>query len=523
MRDARLHRYGIANVSEHCSASISSSNHILLIAIMHVKDSRLPDFLPLIDESVLDRTNYDSYRVRRRFLQCASLVVLGVILSVSYFQYGRWHSCRSPHLVFKDVAPMPPEAFQRTWAAYSPYYPAARYTSPPDNCIITQVNLLQRHGARYPTGGQTTRIQAPLEKLRAVRTYANASFDFLRYFEWDLGVSDVISLGTQQMFESGIEHYTRYRHLFSSEHLPFVRASDSDRVVKSAVVWADGISYASDDVYHPETSVILPEVDGANNTLDDSMCPNASSLKEVPDAWRDTFAPLIAARFNEAAPGADFDAEDVVELMPLCAFETLFHRTTSPFCDLFTFEEFKAHEYYTDLSRYYKTGPGNPLGPIQGVGYVNELLARLTSKPVEDHTQTNSTLDSSPDTFPLNKTFYADFSHDNQMVAIYSALGLFQDGNGRAPSAEEMNPRRSWRISNMTPFSARMIVEKLMCDGRGVEKREYVRILVNDAVQPLTFCEAGEDGVCALEDFVESQAYARGNGNGDWEKCFESD
>lgn len=510
----------MANVLGYNSVSSSSRDHVLLTETMHVKDKWLPERLPLFGEPILD-WSYANYR--QRFLRCASLVVLGVILSAGYFQYGRWHSCPSPPLVFKDVAPMPPEALQRTWAAYSPYYPTAHYESPPDDCVITQVNLLQRHGARYPTGGQTTRIQAPLQKLRGVRTYANASFDFLRYFEWDLGVSDMISLGIQQTFESGIEHYTRYRHLFSSGHLPFVRASGSRRVIKSAAIWADGISYASNDMYHPETSVILPEVDGANNTLDDSMCPNAHSLNKVPKTWRDAFAPTIAARFNEAAPGADLNAKDIVNLMPLCAFETLFHRATSPFCNLFTFEESEAHEYYDDLSRYYKTGPGNPLGPIQGVGYVNELLARLTSKPVQDHTQTNSTLDSSPDTFPLNRTFYADFSHDNQMVAIYSALGLFQRVDGRAPSAEEMNPGRRWRISRMTPFSARMVVEKLTCDGRSDEQREYVRILVNDAVQPLTFCGAGADGVCALDDFVESQAYARGNGNGDWAKCFESD
>ena len=68
---------------------------------------------------------------------------------------------------------------------------------------------------------------------------------------------------------------------------------------------------------------------------------------------------------------------------------------------------------------------GNPLGRVQGVGYVNELLARLTQTPVRDHTQTNRTLDGAPATFPLNRTLYADFSHDNQMAAIYAALGLF--------------------------------------------------------------------------------------------------
>jgi hypothetical protein len=100
------------------------------------------------------------------------------------------------------------------------------------------------------------------------------------------------------------------------------------------------------------------------------------------------------------------------------------------------------------------------------------------------------------------------------MVAIYSAIGLFRPDE--PPATDRLDLARTWRISRMTPFSGRMITEKLRCgDGE-----EYVRILVNDAVQPLEFCGANEDGLCTLSAFVESQGYARSNGDGDWEKCF---
>lgn len=72
---------------------------------------------------------------------------------------------------------------------------------------------------------------------------------------------------------------------------------------------------------------------------------------------------------------------------------------------------------------------GSELGPVQGVGYINELLARLTDRPVEDHTQTNQTLDSNSETFPLGRGIYVDFSHDNLMTAVASAMGLFRDKN----------------------------------------------------------------------------------------------
>ena len=51
------------------------------------------------------------------------------------------------------------------------------------------------------------------------------------------------------------------------------------------------------------------------------------------------------------------------------------------------------------------------------------------------------------------------------------------------------------------------------------EEGTYVRVLVNDEVQPLEFC-GGSEGMCTLADFVESQGYARRSGDGDFEKCY---
>lgn len=172
-------------------------------------------------------------------------------------------------------------------------------------------------------------------------------------------------------------------------------------------------------------------------------------------------------------------------------------------------EHLQSQSRLTFFPRY-----GQELGPVQGVGYVNELIARLTGQPVQDETKTNRTLDSSPVTFPLDRTMYADFSHDVQMVAIYSAIGLFKQQDPL--STTEPDPERTWRISRMTPFAGRMVTERLKCAGE-----EFVRIFVNDALQPLEFCGADPSGVCSLKAFVASQKYARKNGEGDFQKCFD--
>ena len=47
-----------------------------------------------------------------------------------------------------------------------------------------------------------------------------------------------------------------------------------------------------------------------------------------------------------------------------------------------------------------------------------------------------------------------------------------------------------------------------------------VRVFVQDVLQPLEFCGGDAHGVCTLDAFVASQAYARHDGEGDFEKCF---
>lgn len=158
---------------------------------------------------------------------------------------------------------------------------------------------------------------------------------------------------------------------------------------------------------------------------------------------------------------------------------------------------------------------GNELGPVQGIGYVNELLARLTKTPVRDATSTNHTLDANPATFPLDRGLYVDFSHDNQMIPIMAALGILQQRQRDAMSPTRLDTRRTWVASQMVPFASRVVVEKLSC-GR-VEK---VRVLVNDKTEQLPApCPPALDGTCELKTFVKSQAFARGGAPDKWARC----
>ncbi|KAG2142802.1 histidine phosphatase superfamily [Suillus bovinus] len=477
-----------------------------------VKKAEYPLVLPLsssgkpaaYDDSGLEYHSSGSSLIRKAISISLALLITVLLFRRDYFKLiPRLVSggLDSPSILFTES--------QRFWGPYSPYYAVEEYNLPPDGCSITQASItLQRHGARYPTSGASKTIKASLQKLLNASEYTDMNLDFLRSYQWRLGKADLVPFGATQSFQSGAEIYHRYEHLVNDHMLPFVRASGGDRVVKSAVNWTEGFADASGQLYHPSVSVIIPETETSNNTLQDHMCPNSQASHDEANMWRDVFSASIVQRLNTAAVGAEILSEDIPGLMSLCAFETVFEEKESQFCDLFSLKEFRAYDYYQDLLKYYDTGYGNPLGRVQGVGYVNELLARLRGRPVEDRTQTNSTLDSSPITFPLDKTVYVDFSHDNEMVAIYGALGLFPQMH--PPNPTKVGPQWNWVVSRLVPFSGRMITEKVQCFEAGVP-RDFIRILVNDAIQPLAFCGTG-DGLCELEAFVESQSYARNNG-----------
>ncbi|KAJ7493801.1 histidine phosphatase superfamily [Mycena latifolia] len=445
-------------------------------------------------------------------------------MSFAFRLAARWACLVLPLCAIAHESASDPD-ITRLWGAYSPYFAAGTYAAPPAGCRVDQVNLLQRHGARFPTSGASTSIISGITKLQSVQNYTDARLEFLKTFTYALGTADLVPFGAHQSFEAGEAAYERYAELFSPGNVPFVRASSSARVVDSATNWTAGVFAASHHVYNPPLSVILSE-DG-NDTLDDGMCTNAGDSDAQTDAWLAVFAPPITARLNRWAPDANVTDAETYALLSMCPFHTAASfvpgqktLVLSPFCALFSKEEFAAFEYSMDLDKYYGTGYGAFLGRVQGVGYVNELLARLTHTPVNDSTQTNHTLTGNPTTFPLDRTLYADFSHDNEMIAIYAALGLFPQKSALDPTTPPTEGQ-TWVASRLVPFSAHMVVERLAC-AHDLRQR-YVRVLVHDAVQPLEFCAGpgvSGHGVCALAAFVASQGYARSGGEGDWEECF---
>ncbi|EJT97811.1 3-phytase A [Dacryopinax primogenitus] len=436
----------------------------------------------------------------------------------------------------------PQEGFQRQpdvshfWGQYSPYY-AVRSEIPtevPDKCKITFVQLLSRHGSRDPTASKTTQYNATIAKIKS-KVPASAytgQYAFLKEYNYTLGADALTLFGQQEMINSGIAFFERYSALAKGA-TPFVRSSGEARVVESAQNWTQGyhltkLTSVGADHDYPYTLISIPEADGVNNTLNHDLCDQfennatySSIASTAQSKFAATFIPAIQARLNTALPGANLSSTDTINMIDLCPFNTIASPSgqVSAFCSLFSLDEFRQYDYYETLGKYYGYGAGNPLGPTQGVGFTNELLARLTNTPVKDHTSTNSTLDSDPASFPLGGELklYADFSHDNDMTGIFYALGLFNSTPVLTTTAAmDVSATNGYSAAWTVPFASRAYFEKMQCEG---EREELVRVLINERVIPLReMCGGDRLGRCRLSKFVGAMSFAREGGH--WDICF---
>ncbi|KAL8739799.1 MAG: hypothetical protein Q9190_007433 [Brigantiaea leucoxantha] len=418
-----------------------------------------------------------------------------------------------------------------SWGQYSPFYAVDSDIDPviPPDCNVTFVQVLSRHGARFPTRPKTDAYRATVERIQKQAKHLEGKYAFLADFDYDLGADDLTDFGRQEMYNSGFAFYDRYRDLVR-QMTPFIRASRQDRVVESAQKFSQGLHEAKlrdqvSDGDYPYPILTISESPGSNNTLDHNLCtsfessPRYTSIASAAQAtFLSTFLPPITARLSQSL-GVNLSVSDTVSLLDLCPYTIVSSLDPSPFCALFSTADFISYDYYQSLGKYYGFGPGNPLGPTQGVGFVNELIARLTSSPVKDTTSVNRTLDSESSTFPLDSHAYVDVSHDNDMTSIFSALELFNDVEPLPNTTIPLPGTPEYSAAQTVPFAGRAYIEKMQCPGDSSE--ELVRVIINSRVHPLPSCSGDSLGRCALKAFLASLRFAREGGK--WEKCFQDE
>ncbi|CAE6411276.1 unnamed protein product [Rhizoctonia solani] len=429
----------------------------------------------------------------------------------------------------------------KSWGSLSPWYsvssadfglPNARVDAP-ETCRITGVHFLHRHGARYPTydleWGQPLVLANKLSSIKNIN--ATGQLGFLKNWSYTLGAEVLTPFGRGQLYDLGVSMRMRYGHLLNnfteSNTIPVFRTESQNRMLESSINFAYG--FFGNPIEGQYQQVIMSQHSGFNNTISPwDTCRNANIPAKafrglsLVKQWGDIYLKDAVARFKTMAPEVGWLPEHVHAAQKMCAYETV-ALGYSEFCGLFTKEEWDGFDYSLDLGFWYNDAYGSPIGQALGLGWVSELVARLTHTPIEVHnTTTNATMHDSV-RFPLDQSIYVDSTHETVFLNIMTALNLTNfASDGQLPSTH-IPPNRKFKSSRIAPFATNMQVQLLSCASR---PEPQIRLIINDGVTPLTTirgCPEDKDGMCPLNTFVDAQKETIRTAsfdwacNGDWE------
>ncbi|KAG7132294.1 3-phytase A like protein [Verticillium longisporum] len=388
----------------------------------------------------------------------------------------------------------------------------------PEGAEIVQLQMLSRHGSRYPTLNSSVTSLGDRLKAAAGKVKAKGALEFLNRWTYELGHEILVPKGRSELFESGVLHSYMYSQLYNANSKIIVRTTD--RMLKSAEYFLAG--FFGLEWTNNATIEVIIEQGGFNNSLAGYLnCPNAWKHQVGTEAsldWQSRYLANATTRLQGLIEGYDWTIEDTYAAQTMCPYETVAYGY-SRWCELFTYEEWLGFSYAVDLAFSGNNMFHNPTGRAVGLGYQQEVIARLKNHTLGySGSQLNTTLDSSEETFPLNQSLYLDFSHDTNIASILTAFGLTQFA-GPLPR-DKLPETHNLTVSHLTPFAARLDIEiirapkPVKADRSGYADKggetKYVHFVLNQRTVPLGVsfeeCDVGRvDGWCEFETFLEVQ------------------
>lgn len=435
-------------------------------------------------------------------------------------------------------------------------------TGLPDGCQVEQLQIFHRHSIRYPSSDENAYITALNTKIKAAQNLSSSSFTGPLSFinKWSLQLSSNVlnAAGVSVAYDSGVLFWKRYGRLLydavpgqtsynaTGQKKPVLRASTLPRVLDTAKIWAQGF-FGPNDATDKHTLLEVPFVTTQNSSLSSFMsCTNYGGPIGIGGGiLAPSQAPITATLpyyLNDTvdrlkqymSTSMNLTVEDVFAMQALCQFE-FYGIGSSDFCNLFTLDEWKGFNYVYDSFMYNRASFGNPGARAVGIGFLQEILARLQGQYINSsETSINSTLDSDPETFPLDQKVYLDVTNDFMVLGTVTAMSL-DYFKGPLPLVYPRPDNRTFQLTKMTQYGGRLTVEKIGCTSANPTAKskvtqytndqygyspdnatfKFVRFRMNMGILPLSTIRGGlcdiegrTDGLCPLDKFVESQANA---------------
>lgn len=420
----------------------------------------------------------------------------------------------------------------------SPYFDAVgsglSHEAPVD-CEITAASYLIRHAAIYANDDDyETYIEPFLEKLKATKGKGfRGSVSFLS--KWKSPITDpkhqlelITPQGKKDAKKVGKHLLERYARLVPT--VKHIYADKKSRTQDTAEALAAAFPQKVDvRVIDQEASfhAQIPHKSCDAFTKEPGNEELAQYIRH--------YTPAVIRRIGLLFPFA-LSANDIIGMQQLCGYESAINGKVSPFCPVFTDDEWMSYEYAWDMKYSFMVGHGNPLSPYLGFPWLNvtsTLFAKFHEPDHHDDEEPSSESDSGRSRVPDDdgQRFFLSTTHREVPPFIATALGLFNSSNDAAEEfpVDRINWSRSWRMAELIPFLGHVGVEKVSCrrpglhgssaaaaaaaghyraengkgSGGGLVVEEYVRVIANSAPRPIPSCQSGPGASCPLHEFTE--------------------
>ncbi|KAK1546651.1 histidine acid phosphatase [Colletotrichum paranaense] len=417
----------------------------------------------------------------------------------------------------------------------------------PENCYVDQAAYVSRHGSRYPDTGAYNGWVSMQERFHAGNYTASGSLSFLPRWQTALTnpssqIANLSPTGYKEAHDLGYTLRSRYPGLYTEGEDFMVWANNYSRVLQTAKLFVRGFLGTNATLLGDIVSVTSRGfAAGIGDSLAPSdMCPAFKDTEggDYVTAWNNVYIPPILTRLQALIDGnLTLTQSDVSQIPYLCGFESQITGRLSPWCDIFSDEEYLQYEYFQDLRYYYGVGLGTDVPQTMMTPYLNALMDIFVQGPSVTGRRKDGT------TFNLPKLLVS-FLNDGQLNQLVAASGVFD--KQQPLSSTQKDDGRQFVSSRFTTMRGTIAFERLNCAGAGnathgnftnVARRNptnrrstctqpspptqdtwnatYIRIRLNDAVYPIPTCSSGPGSSCRLEDYKQYVATKLEN-QGNW-------
>ena len=377
----------------------------------------------------------------------------------------------------------------------------------PKRCRATQLNMVFRHGTRYPSENDIIKIDKMLGVLKRfqhnkefVKALSKINVTLENPYKVNLE-KDLAAVGDNELYNIGKRYQKRFPELlennFRVNEFKF-KSTCKARSSQSAYAFALGFLEGYGPIGNDKVQPVPIEINPCNN--DSSLryydlCTKYQKRVEDNDtalieetkfmSGKEVNGVVEKVKANlQLQKEENITSAEVRMMYLLCAFAIgiLDQNIDNGWCKLFDGEDYDVMEYILDLKSYYKRSSAYKITYESSCPLLREILNSMKAK-----SEKSSEL----------KLFRGIFrsSHAETVIPLYALMGLLVDKRHLLASNYNEMKNREFKGSRIAPFAGNLAIVLYECSNN----THKVQLYNNEKLMKLPCCHSSVD--CPFEEF----------------------